>query len=177
MTLLARVDRDPHRVTGRIREIVREMDADMPLYDIRTMEDHLGIALLPARLGGEVLGGFGLLGLLLAAVGVYGVMAYSVAQRTRELGIRVAVGADHRSVIRLVLGEGMRLALIGTVIGLVAAAGASQLLRGLLYNVNPLDPIAFLTVPLVLVGVAAVAVYLPARKAASVDPMKALKVD
>jgi predicted permease len=177
MTLLVRVRRDPSAVTTRVREIVREMDADMPVYDVRTMEDHLGIALLPARLGGEVLGGFGLLGLLLAAVGVYGVMAYSVAQRTRELGIRVAVGADSGSVVRLVLGEGMRLAVIGTVVGLVAAAGTSQLLGGLLYNVNPLDPVAFLSVPLVLIGVAAVAVYLPARKAAAVDPMKALKTD
>lgn len=177
MILLTRVRRDPYAVLGRIRQILRDMDSDMPLYDVRTMEDHLGIALLPARLGGEVLGGFGILGLLLAAVGVYGVMAYSVAQRTRELGIRVAVGADHGSVVKLVLGEGIRLAIIGTVIGLVAAAAASQLLRGLLYNVNPLDPVAFLTVPVVLVGVATLAVYLPARKAASVDPMKALKTD
>ena len=177
MTLLARSRADPAGVIGSIQGIVREMDPDMPLYDIRTMEDHLGIALLPARLGGEVLGGFGLLGLLLAAVGVYGVMAYSVAQRTRELGIRVAVGADRASVVRLVLGEGMRLAVIGTALGLVAAAGASQLLKGLLYNVNALDPVAFVGVPLVLILVAALAVYLPARRAASVDPMKALKTD
>jgi ABC-type antimicrobial peptide transport system permease subunit len=153
------------------------MDTDMPLYDVRTMEDHMGIALLPARLGGEVLGGFGLLGLLLAGVGVYGVMAYSVARRTRELGIRVAMGADQSSLIRMVLKEGLRLAGIGTVLGLMAAAAASQLIEGMLYNVNALDPVAFLGVPFVLISVAALAVYLPARKAASVEPMRALKTD
>lgn len=177
MTLLARTRMNPQAVLGRIRGIVREMDADMPLYDVRTMEDHMGIALLPARLGGEILGGFGILGLLLAAVGVYGVMAYSVAQRTRELGIRLAVGADRSSVIRLVLGEGLRLAAVGTVLGLLAAAGVSQLIKGMLYNTNALDPVTFLGVPVILLSVAALAVYLPARRAASVDPMKALKTD
>ena len=177
MTLLARTRTDPHAVLGRIRGIVREMDADMPLYDVRTMEDHMGIALLPARLGGEVLGGFGILGLLLAAVGVYGVMAYSVAQRTRELGIRLALGADRSSVIKLVLGEGLRLAVVGTIMGLLAAAGVAQLIKGMLYNTNALDPVAFLGVPVVLISVAGLAVYLPARRAASVDPMKALKTD
>jgi len=177
MNLLARTRSDPQAVLGRIRSIVREMDADMPLYDVRTMEDHMGIALMPARLGGEVLGGFGLLGLLLAAVGVYGVMAYSVARRTKELGIRVALGADRSSVIRLVLGEGLRLAIIGTVIGLLAAAGVSQLIKGMLYNVNALDPVAFIGVPLILISVAALAVFIPARRAASVDPIKALKTE
>lgn len=177
MTLLARTRGNPEEVIQGIRTIVREMDPNMPVYDVRTMEDHLGIALLPARLGGEVLGVFGLLGLLLAAVGVYGVMAYSVAQRTRELGIRVAVGADTSSVLALVLKDGMRLALVGTVIGLVGAAGAAQLIQGLLYNTGALDPVAFVGVPLVLLAVAALAVYLPARRAASVDPIKALKVE
>ena len=135
----------------------------------------MGIALLPARLAGSVLGFFGLLGLLLAAVGIYGVMAYSVSQRKRELGIRVALGADRSSVLRLVLREGMRLALIGTAIGLAGALGASRLVAGLLYNASPLDPVAFVGVPLTLLAVAALAVYLPARRAAGVDPIGALK--
>ncbi|MGM0670240.1 MAG: FtsX-like permease family protein, partial [Gemmatimonadota bacterium] len=177
MTLVARTRNDPQNVIGDIRNIVRELDPNMPVFDIRTMENHMGIALLPARLGGEVLGSFGLLGLLLAAVGVYGVMAYSVAQRTRELGIRVAVGADRGSVVRLVLGEGMRLAGMGILLGLAAAAGASQLIKGLLYNTRALDPVAFLVVPSILLAVALLAVYIPARRAASVDPMKALKTD
>jgi predicted permease len=177
MTLVARTRSNPVDVMGNIRNVVRNLDPNMPVYDVRTMESHMGIALLPARLGGEVLGAFGLLGLLLAAVGVYGVMAYSVAQRTRELGIRVAVGADRGSVVKLVLGEGLRLAGVGIVLGLVAAAGASQLIKGLLYNTQALDPVAFLGVPSVLLAVAFLAVYLPARRAASVDPMKALKTD
>lgn len=137
----------------------------------------MGIALLPARLGGSVLGLFGLLGLALAAVGIYGVMAYSVSQRRREIGIRVALGADRKSVLTLVLSEGMRLAIAGTMIGLVGALGASQLIKGLLYNVQAIDPVAFIGVPLLLVGVAAMAVYLPARKAAAAEPMRALKSD
>jgi ABC-type antimicrobial peptide transport system permease subunit len=153
------------------------MDADLPLFDVRTMQDHLGIALLPARLGGSVLGIFGLLGLSLSAVGIYGVMAYSVARRRRELGIRVALGADRAKVLSLLLGEGMRLVGVGVAVGLLGAAGAAQLVKGLLYNVSALDPAAFAGVPLLLVAVAALAVFVPARRAAAVEPMKALKTD
>jgi len=177
VTIVARTAAAPATVLRRIQEIVREADPDMPVYDVRTMEDHMGIALLPARLGGSVLGLFGLLGLALAAVGIYGVMAYSVAQRTRELGIRVALGADRRRVVRLVLGEGMRLTTIGAVLGLGGAVLAGRVVRGLLYNVSALDPAAFLVVPTVLVAVAALAVYVPARRAASVEPVRALKVE
>ncbi len=137
----------------------------------------MGMALLPARLGGSVLGLFGVLGLALSAVGIYGVMAYSVSQRKRELGIRVALGADGNTVVKLVLGEGMKLAVLGTVIGLFGALGAAQLVKGLLYNVRAIDPVAFTGVPLLLMGVAALAVYLPARRAAHVDPVDALKTE
>lgn len=174
MTLVVRTRSNPQAVLGRIRDLVRTLDPDMPVYDVRTMEDHMGIALLPARLGGSVLGVFGLLGLVLAAVGIYGVMAYSVARRTRELGIRMALGASRRTVVRQVVGEGMKLTAVGTVIGLVTAVGASRLVASLLYNVDALDPVAFLGVPLVLVAVATLAVLLPARRAASVEPMRAL---
>ena len=175
--LVARTQGEPSTVLRRIREIVRGADPLMPVSDLRTMENHMAFALTPARLGGSVLGIFGLLGLALAAVGVYGVMAYSVAQRARELGIRVALGADRRSVLTLVLGEGMRLTAIGTVLGLGAAAGAAQLFKGMLYNVNPLDPVAFAAVPAILVGVAALAVLVPARRASRVDPIRALKAE
>jgi len=177
VTLVARASIDPHVALQRIRETIRAADPDMPVFDVRTMEDHMGTALLPARLGGTVLGLFGLLGLVLAAVGIYGVMAYSVAQRTRELGIRIALGSDRGAVVRLVLREGMRLAALGVVLGLVAAVGASRLVRGLLYGVSSLDPLAFSVVPLTLVVVAAAAVYLPARRAAAVDPIRALKTE
>jgi predicted permease len=175
LSLVARSAGDPQVVMRRIQELVRAADPEMPVFDVRTMENHMGVALLPARLGGSVLGLFGVLGLLLAAVGIYGVMAYSVAQRTRELGIRVALGSDSRQTVRLVLGEGLRLTLIGVAIGLVGAAGAAQLVKGQLYDVNPLDPVAFTVVPSILVAVAALAVYLPARRAARVDPIRALK--
>ena len=175
MTLVARTAGDPQVVMRRIREIVRAADPDLPVFDVQTMENHMGIALLPARLGGSVLGLFGVLGLILAAVGIYGVMAYSVAQRNREIGIRVALGADRGRVLELVLGEGLRLTLIGTLIGLVGAAAAAQLVKGLLYDVSSVDPVAFIGVPLLLVGVATLAAYVPARRAAGLDPMRVLK--
>ncbi len=177
MVIVARTPSDPQAVLRQMRNIVLNADPDMPVYDVRTMEDHMGIALLPARLGGSVLGLFGLLGLALAAVGIYGVMAYSVSQRKREIGIRVAMGADRSAVIKLVLGEGMKLAIIGTVLGLFGAFGAAQLVKGLLYNVQAIDPVAFIGVPVLLLGVAAIAVYLPARRAAGAEPMRALKAD
>ena len=177
LTLVVRTPTNPQAVLQGVRETVRGLDENMPLFDVRTMEDHMGIALLPARLGGSVLGIFGVLGLLLAAVGIYGVMAYSVAQRQRELGIRVALGADRSTVVQLVLREGLTLAVIGIVLGLAGAAGAAQLVKGMLYNVRAIDPVAFGTVPLMLILVAAMAVYLPARRAARVEPMRVLKVD
>ncbi|MDP2959193.1 MAG: ABC transporter permease [Longimicrobiales bacterium] len=177
MGVVARTSGDPQVVLRRIRELVQAADPDMPVFDVRTMEGHMGVALLPARLGGSVLGLFGVLGLVLAAVGIYGVMAYSVAQRTRELGIRIALGSNRGDVVKLVLREGLRLALLGVAIGLAAAAGAAQLVKGFLYGIQPLDPVAFTLVPLTLVAVAALAVYLPARRAAAVDPMRALKAE
>jgi predicted permease len=177
VSVVARTSSDPQVVLRRIREVVRAADPDMPVFDVRTMEDHMGFALLPARLGGSVLGLFGLLGLVLAAVGIYGVMAYSVAQRTRELGIRIALGSDRADMLRLVLRDGLRLAAMGVGIGLLAAAGAARLVSGLLYGVQPLDAVAFTVVPVTLLAVAAVAVYLPARRAAAVDPIRALKTE
>ncbi|HVS64185.1 MAG TPA: ABC transporter permease [Thermoanaerobaculia bacterium] len=177
MTLVARTRVAPEDVLQTIQGIVHGLDADMPVFDTRTMRDHLGIALMPARLGGAVLGLFGLLGLALAAVGIYGVMAYSVARRRRELGIRVALGADRSSVLGLVLGQGARLALLGVALGLLAAAGASKMVEGLLYNVDAYDPVAFIGVPLLLIAVAMLAVYLPARRAAGVEPVRALRTE
>jgi predicted permease len=177
VAITARASSDPQAVLRGIREIVRSADPDMPVFDVRTMEEHMGTALLPARLGGSVLGLFGLLGLVLAAVGIYGVMAYSVAQRTRELGIRIALGSDRSDVVRLVLREGMRLAGIGLGIGLLGALASARLVGGMLYGVSPFDPVAFSVVPLTLIAVAAAAVYVPARRAARVDPIRALKTE
>jgi predicted permease len=177
MTIVARTNGDPQAAMRKLRAVVNAADADLAVSDLRTVEEHMGYALLPARLGGTVLGLFGLLGLTLAAVGIYGVMAYSVSRRNREIGIRLALGADRGAVLRLVLGEGFRLALIGTAIGMAAALGASRLVQGMLYSVDAVDPVSFTLVPLTLLSVAALAVYVPARSASRLDPMRTLKSD
>jgi ABC-type antimicrobial peptide transport system permease subunit len=137
----------------------------------------LGIALFPARLGGVTLGLVGILGMILAAVGLYSVMAYSVSQRTREIGIRVALGADWKQVVGMVVRKGMTLVAIGVVLGLGAAFGASHFMASLLYGVSALDPVTFVGVPGLLIVVALLAAFLPARRAASVDPMLALRAE
>ena len=143
----------------------------------QTMNSHLGISMLPARLGGIALGVFGVLGLILAAVGIYGVMSYAVSQRTREIGIRVALGADRGQVTGMVLWQGARIVIIGVVVGLAGALGAAQLIRSQLYSQSGIDPVTFIGVPLILAAVALLATYLPARRAATVDPIQALKYE
>jgi predicted permease len=175
MTIHIRTSADPSAAIPALRAEVVALDPDMPLSDVRTMGRHLGIALLPARLAGTVLAVFGLLGLVLAAVGIYGVMAYSVAQRTREIGIRMAIGAARGEVVGLVMRQGLLLVGIGAVVGLAGALGASQLIRGVLYGNAALDPISFVVVPFVLVGVAVLAIWIPARRAAGIDPVHALR--
>ena len=175
VTVAARTAADPSEALRSIRSVFRDVDPDLPLYDVRTMEDHMGTALLPARLGGSVLGLFGVLGMVLAAVGIYGVMAYSVSQRKREMGIRVALGAERGDVVGMVLRDGLRLAVLGTAVGLVLAALLGRLVQGMLYDVAPLDPVAFTVVPALLLGVALLAVYLPARRASRSDPVTALR--
>lgn len=176
-TLHIRAEGSVGGLAGQLRAVIRELDPDLPVFDVRTMDNHLGYALLPARLGGGALGLFGLLGLFLAAVGIYGVMAYSVSRRTRELGIRTALGAERGAVIRQVLGEGLRLTGVGMGLGLVGAALGARAVQGMLYDVGAFDPVAFVGVPLLLVGVAVLAVWIPARRAASVDPVRALRAD
>jgi predicted permease len=177
MALTVRTTGDPAALATVVRNEVAALDPELPVSDVRTARSHLGIALLPARLVGGALGVFGLLGLVLAAVGMYGVMSYSVAQRTREIGIRMAVGAARGQVVRLVIGQGLALVLIGTVIGLAGALAGTRLVRGFLYGASALDPVAFIAVPAVLLGVALLAIWVPARRAATVDPMVALRVD
>jgi predicted permease len=177
MTLVARTSTDPLDALGRIREIVYRLDPQLPLHDVRTMADNVAVAMLPARLNVYVLGAFGVLGLFLAAVGIYGVLAYSVSRRTREIGIRVAIGADKRTIEKLFLREGLSLTLLGIVLGILGAFGTSRLVKNLLYGVEALDPVVFCAVPLVLVATATLAVWLPARRAASVEPVIALKTE
>ncbi len=175
MTLHVRTAGPPEAILARVRDEVGRLDPGLPLYDARTMQSHLGFSMLPARLAGSVLGGFGLLGLFLAAIGIYGVMAYAVAQRRREIGIRVALGAARDQVIGMVVRQGMWIVGIGVAVGLVGALVAARLIQGLLYTGSGFDPVTFIGVPLVLLAAAGLATYIPARRAAGVDPVTALK--
>lgn len=177
MSIVIRTSGDPNAFIPVVRREVAALDANMPLSNVRSLEKHLGVSLLPARIAGAALGVFGLLGLLLASVGMYGVMAYAVSQRTREIGIRMAIGATASDVVRLIMRQGLTLVLIGTVIGLAAAVAASRALNGVLYGGSTLDPMTFLLVPVVLIAVAALATFAPARRAAMVDPAITLRAD
>lgn len=170
-TLHVRTAGDPTAFVPSIRAAVRELDPDIPVFDVQSMDTHLGLALLPARMAAVVLGVFGTLALFLAAVGIYGVMAYSVTRRTREIGIRMALGADRGQVVTMIIGQGGRLIAIGTTIGLAGGFVVGHFVQGLLYGVPPADGFTFIGVPVLLVGVALLATYLPARRAAAIDPM------
>jgi len=175
MTIHIRTAGDPAALAPLVRREVERLDPSMPVADLRTMTDQLGVALFPARLGGITLGIFGILGMILAAVGVYSVMAYSVTQRTREIGIRVALGAKWGQVVGMVVRKGMLLVGVGVGLGLAAAFGASRFMAGLLYGVSAMDPLTFIGVPGVLCAVALLASFIPAQRAASVDPMMTLR--
>ncbi len=177
MTLYVRTAGDPLDIAPALRSEVAALDANLPVSDLRTMNSALGTALLPARLTGTVIGIFGVLGLVLAAVGLYGVISYSVAQRTREIGIRVAVGAGHGQVLGLVMRQGMLLVAIGTAFGVTGAFAAWRLARGLLYGDTSLDPLTLIAVVAVLSAVAVFAIWVPARRATRVNPVVALKAE
>lgn len=177
MTIFIRTAGDPLDVVPALRSEVAALDANLPISDLRTMNNALGTALLPARLTGTVIGIFGVLGLVLAAVGLYGVISFSVAQRTREIGIRVAIGAGHGQVLGLVMRQGMLLVAIGTAFGVTGAFAAWRLARGLLYGDTTLDPVTLIAVIAVLSAVAVLAIWVPARRAARVNPVVALKAE
>jgi putative ABC transport system permease protein len=179
MTLFIHAAGDPAGLIAAARQVVREMDGELPVYDAKTMTTHLrdGIALLFVRLGAKLAAAFGLLGLVLALVGVYGLVSYSVAQRTHEIGIRVALGADRSDVLKLVLGQGLTITIVGVAIGLVAALVVTRVMSSLLYGVSTTDALTFVVVPVLLTGVALAASFIPARRAMNVDPMVALRCE
>jgi putative ABC transport system permease protein len=170
-----RTDRDAVSLAASARAAMRDVDRDLVVNDMQPLEARVAQSIARPRLSVWLLTGFSCLALLLAAVGIYGVMAYTVAQRTREIGVRMALGADPGNVKRLVVKQGMRPALLGVVVGLLAALGASRLIASLLYGVSAIDPVTFVVVPLFLAGVALVATYLPARRATLVPPTVALQ--
>ncbi|MEP7384768.1 MAG: ABC transporter permease, partial [Gemmatimonadota bacterium] len=164
-------------VAAGLQQVVQAIDPALPRPVVTPLREANSIVLLPQRIAAIVTGVLGGVGLLLATVGLYGIVAYSVSRRTREIGLRMALGARRTDVVRLVIREGMQLALVGVVIGVALAAGATRLLSSFLFKVSPLDALTFCGMSVLLVGVAMLASYLPARRAARSDPMLALRVD
>jgi ABC-type antimicrobial peptide transport system permease subunit len=160
---------------GDIRREVHAVDASLPVYSLMPLREHRRATLTPQRLLASLIGGFALLSLVLSGLGLYGLLAYSVSERTPEIGIRMALGASRREVIRHVVTGGMKLVLAGIVIGGLAAALVTPLMRRLLYGVSPLDPLTLTVVPIVLLLAATAACAMPARRAALVDPKTALR--
>jgi predicted permease len=188
-TFTVRTAGDPTQMTAAIRAAVREVDKDLPLFGVKTQTEQMDQSLAQERFFPKLTSLFGLLALLLASIGLYGVMSYAVEQRTREIGIRMALGATRENVLRRVIGQGMLLAAIGIVIGAAAAFTLTRLITsnatydltrfisGFLYGVRPTDPLTFVAVALLLAFVALLACYLPARRATKVDPMVALRCE
>lgn len=170
-----RTSGDPAAVTKSIAAAVRSVNPDYPLTRVRTMDQVISESLVSDRFSVVVFGSFAGLALLLAAIGIYGVMTFSVAQRKHEMGIRIALGAGDRQVLRLVVGEGMRAAVIGMAIGLPGVYLVGRALKGLLYNVGAMDMRALAAVGVVLVAAALLACYVPARRATKIDPIGALR--
>lgn len=177
MKLHVRTKGDPHNVLSVLRSEVRRLDPNQPIFDIQLLTEGMRFALIPTQLAGTLLGLSGLLALSLSAVGIYSVIAYSVSQRTREIGVRMALGAQQRGILKLVLMQGLKLILKGVVIGLIAALVMTRVIRNLLYGVSATDPVTFIIMPLLLIGVAILACFLPAYRAVKVDPMVALRYE
>jgi predicted permease len=176
-SIVARTDGDVGTAVAAVRGAVRSIDPNMPLASARSLDERLSIPLLPARVAAMALASFGALALVLAAVGLYGIMSYSVSSRTHEIGIRVALGAKPRDVMRLILGEGGRLIAVGIVAGVVLALIGTRLLKALLFGVSAADPATYLAVVVVLAAVALVACWIPARRALKADPLEALRAN
>jgi putative ABC transport system permease protein len=175
MTIVVRASGEPSSLATAVRNAIRELDPNLPVADVRTMEDVVGAALSTPRFMSVLLSIFALLAMTLSAIGIYGVLSYVVSRRTREIGIRVAIGAGRPDVLKMVLGSGVSLALLGVAAGLALAFGVTRLLRGLLHGVTPADPSTFAIVAAGLVGVAALASLVPAWRASRVDPVLALR--
>jgi putative ABC transport system permease protein len=177
MTIVLRTQGDPSALAESARRIVLAIDPEQPVADVRSMEAILGETFARQRFSALLLAGFSIASLLLAAVGIYGVLAYSVTQRTREIGVRVALGAEPGRIIGLVITAGAHPVLAGAIAGVVGALVLSSLIKGLLFGIGPHDPLSFILAPTLLIVVALFAAYLPARRAARLAPMDALRMD
>jgi putative ABC transport system permease protein len=175
MTLVLRAEGDPAPLVAAVRREVNSIDPDLALADIKTMEQLMSESLGRSRYRGVLLGIFAVVALTLATVGIYGVIAYAVSQRTREIGIRIALGARRRDIFRMVVGHGMILSLIGVALGVAASLALTRFLSSLLYGVSNTDPLTFTSVVLLLITVALLACSIPARRATRIDPLIALR--
>lgn len=177
MTIVIRTGNDPRSVTASATDVIKQMDAQQPIADIRTMDEVVGKTVARSRFNTLLLSIFAVVAMLLAAVGIYGVMAYSVTQRTREIGIRVALGAQAGDILKMVVGRGMLLVAIGSGVGLATAFALTRVMASLLFEISATDPLTFAAVVGLLLFVALMACLLPARRAANVDPMIALRYE
>jgi putative ABC transport system permease protein len=175
MYVIARTSADPASTVAIARHEIARVDRDQPISDVRTMDERIGRSLSSRRFSMVLLALFAGLALTLAAVGIYGVVAYAVTERTHEIGVRVALGAQRRDVMAMVVGQGMTMTLVGTAIGVAASAALARLMSSLLFGVSAVDPATFVAIPLLLVAVALAACYVPARRAMRVDPLQALR--
>ena len=177
MTVIVKGSADPNQMVSAIRDQVRQIDADQPIYSVRTMDEIRSESVAGERLNLTLLSLFAGIALVLAVVGIYGVMSYSVTQRTHEIGIRMAIGAQPRDVFKMIIGHGMTLALEGVAAGLVGAFALTRLMTSMLFGIEPTDPATFVSIALLLTGVALVACYIPGRRATKVDPVVSLRYE
>ncbi len=173
--VLVRAAGDPARLTEPVRQAVLSVDPNQPVSQLVSMESRVEASLASRRFVVTLLGFFALVALCLAALGLSGVISYSVAQRTQEIGVRMALGASKGQVLLLVVGQGLRLASLGTVLGLAISVGLAKVVRSLLFEVNPVDPLTFATMAAVLIGAAVLASGIPAARATRIDPVRALR--
>jgi len=176
-TLVIRTAGDPNNIVPELRQTMQSMDPDAPLYDIKLLEDYLALALGRARFETTLLSLFGAVALVLTTVGLYGVIAYTVAQRTHEIGVRIALGASRTHVLRMLLNRGLLLTLSGVAIGVIGALGLAKLIASMLYETPPRDPLTYFVVSFSLCAVALLASLVPASRASRIDPITALRYE
>jgi putative ABC transport system permease protein len=176
-SVLVRTAAEPTAIAREVRDAIRSADPELAVFDITTLEATVLRSIARERSTMRLLGAFAIIALFLALIGVHGVLSYTVSQRRRELGVRLALGAERRNVLSMVVGQGMRLVAVGLVIGLLAAAAGTRLLSTLLFGVDTIDPLTFGAVSLLVGTVALVAAWLPARRATAIDPAITLRTD
>jgi putative ABC transport system permease protein len=177
MSMLVRTTVEPASLTTAVRNEIHALDKTLPIYNVKTMRDVAAASVAPRRASMLLLTAFASVALLLAVIGIYGITAYYVTQRTHEIGVRMALGAQRADVLRLIIGQGIRLTLFGLALGMVCAFALTRVMATLLYGVKPTDPVTFAGGALLLALVALLACYIPARRATKVDPMVALRYE